>query len=183
MSGRAWVLLSKALKNHIPIVQPTRCTYYLKLFIIVKSSIYFERYFVHHQEPKTAYTATVYVKQLLLSGMRWNCERACYLKLFIFVRRLAFFGRSFRPSSGAQNCVYSNGICQTTAAIGDEMELRTRLLSQIIYFCKTLSMFRTVFPSIIRSSKCVYSNGIYQTTDEGRKDRPKHVEDFTSINN
>jgi len=27
---------------------------------------------VHHQELKTAYTATVYVKQLLLSGMSWN---------------------------------------------------------------------------------------------------------------
>ena len=27
---------------------------------------------VHHQELKTAYTATIYVKQLLLSEMRWS---------------------------------------------------------------------------------------------------------------
>ena len=27
---------------------------------------------VHHQDLKTAYTATVYVKKLLLSGMKWN---------------------------------------------------------------------------------------------------------------
>ena len=70
--------------RYTPIVQPTRCTYYLKLFILVKRS---------------------------------TC-----------------FGRSFRPSSGAQKCVYSNDICQTAA-------------------------------------------------DDGRKDRPKHLERFTRINN
>jgi hypothetical protein len=57
--------------RHIPIVQPTRSTCYIKLFILVKRSACFG-HSVHHQELKTAYTATVYVKQLLLPGMRWN---------------------------------------------------------------------------------------------------------------
>jgi hypothetical protein len=94
------------------------CTCYLKLFILVKRSACFGGLSVHHQELKTAYTATVYVKQLLLSGMRWNCT--CYLKLFILVKRSTCFGRCFRPSSGAQNCVNSNmytRVCQTAAAI------------------------------------------------------------------
>jgi hypothetical protein len=51
--------------RHIPIVQPTRYTCYLKLFILVKRSTCFDLS-VHHQELKTAHTATVYVKQLLL---------------------------------------------------------------------------------------------------------------------
>jgi hypothetical protein len=64
---------------------------------------------VHHQELKTAYTATVYVKQLLLpAAIGDEMERSSI--------------SSFRPSSEAQNCVYSNGICQTAAAKGDEME-------------------------------------------------------------
>jgi len=50
----------------------------------------------HHQELKTAYTATVYVKQLLLPA--------------------AIGDEMGRPSSGAQNRVYSNGICQIAAA-------------------------------------------------------------------
>ena len=48
-----------------PIVKPTRYTCYLKLFILVKRSTYFGLS-VHHQELKTAYTATLYVKQMLL---------------------------------------------------------------------------------------------------------------------
>jgi hypothetical protein len=51
----------------IPIVQPTRCICYLKLYILVKRSTCFGLS-VHHQEIKTAYTATVYVKQLLLTA-------------------------------------------------------------------------------------------------------------------
>ena len=43
----------------------------LELFILVKHSTCFGLS-VHHQELKTAYTATTYVKQLLLSGMRWS---------------------------------------------------------------------------------------------------------------
>jgi len=79
---------------------------------------------------------------------------------------------------------------------------KTHLLSQIIYSCKTLYMFRTVFPSIIRSSKlriklssihprqqqvatAVWHIPLLYTQfwapDDGRKERPKHVECFTRI--
>jgi hypothetical protein len=61
-----------------------------------------------------------------------------------------------------------------------------------VYFGITLYMFRTVFPSIIRSSRlyiqqqvrltytccCMYIS----TPDDGRKDRPKHVECYSKIN-
>ena len=57
----------KKLLNFIPIVQQTRCTCYLKLFILAKRYTCFG-ISVHHQELKTAYTATVYVKQLLLTA-------------------------------------------------------------------------------------------------------------------
>jgi len=85
---------------------------------------------------------------------------------------------------------------------------KMHLLSQIIYSCKTLYVFRTVFPSIIRSSKlriqqwymsnrCCYllqqvAAAVWHipvlytqfwATDDWRKDRPKHVERFTRINN
>jgi len=76
------------------------------------------------------------------------------------------------------------------------------LLSQIIYSCKSLYMFQKVFPSIIRSSKlsiqqrymsnsCCYLQVAaaiwnipllytqFWSPDDGRKDRPKHVEPFT----
>jgi hypothetical protein len=68
---------------------------------------------------------------------------------------------------------------------------RMHLLSQIIYSCKTLYMFRTVLPYIIRSSKLriqhlfvrhislLYKQ--FWAPDDGRKDRPKHVELFTRI--
>ena len=85
---------------------------------------------------------------------------------------------------------------------------KMHLLSQIIYSCKMLYMFRTVFPSIIRSSKlriqqrymsnsCCYllqpvAAAVWHipllytqfwAPADGRKDRPKHVEHFTRINN
>jgi len=88
---------------------------------------------------------------------------------------------------------------------------KMQFLSQIICSCKTLYMFRTVFPSIIRSSKlcvqqrymsnnCCYlllsGNEVaaavwhipllytqFWAPDDGRKDRPKHIERFTRINN
>jgi len=63
------------------------------------------------------------------------------------------------------------------------------LLSQIIYS----SVFRTVFPSINRSSNlqqvatAVWHIPLLYTQswapDDGRKDRPKHAERFTRINN
>jgi hypothetical protein len=70
---------------------------------------------------------------------------------------------------------------------------KTHLLSQIIYSCKMLYMFWTVFLSIIRSSissliaaavwhmLLVYTQ--FWSPDDGWKDRLKHVERFTRINN
>ena len=66
----------------------------------------------------------------------------------------------------------------------------------LFYFGMTLYMFQTVFPSIIRSSKLYIQQQAYplasrqqyqfdkclllhvqsSTPDDGRKDRPKHVE-------
>jgi hypothetical protein len=43
-------------------------------------------------------------------------------------------------------------------------------------------MFRTVFPSIIRSSRLYIQQQVYvqsRTPDDGRKDRPKHVECYS----
>ena len=49
----------------------------LKIFILVKRCTYFGRLSIHHQELKTAYTATSVCETarcyLLLSGTRWNC--------------------------------------------------------------------------------------------------------------
>ena len=58
--------------NCLPILQLTRCTCYLKLFIIIKHSTCFGGLSVHHQEFKTAYTATVSVKQLLIPAAIWD---------------------------------------------------------------------------------------------------------------
>jgi hypothetical protein len=63
--GLYCINISLVIRLHIPIVQPTRCTCFLKLFILVKLCTCFGLS-VHHQELKTKYTATVYVKQLLL---------------------------------------------------------------------------------------------------------------------
>jgi len=63
---RPWVTVSTCKRYNLPqtqhytlIVQPTRCTCYFQLFILVKRSTCFGRPSVHHQELKTAYTATV----------------------------------------------------------------------------------------------------------------------------
>jgi hypothetical protein len=56
---------------------------------------------------------------------------------------------------------------------------------KFIYFCITLYMFRTVFPSIIRSSGLYICLLLYVqswTPDDGRKDRPKHVECYAKEN-
>ena len=64
---------------------------------------------------------------------------------------------------------------------------------KIIYFRMTLYMFRAVFPYIIRSSrpyiqqylfvKCLLLYVQSWTPDDVRKDRPKHVECHSKINN
>ena len=70
---------------------------------------------------------------------------------------------------------------------------------KFIYFRMTLYMLRTVFPFIIRSSRLYIQQQAYvrqillsdkrlllyvqsRTPDDGRKDRPKHVECHSKIN-
>jgi hypothetical protein len=89
----------------IPILQTTRDTCYLILFILVKCSTCFGVLFVHHQELKTAYTATVYVKQLLLpAALGDEIEQSVQLKCWkertestvqITTLRLIFFKRIY----------------------------------------------------------------------------------------
>ena len=64
-------------------------------------------------------------------------------------------------------------------------------VSNLFYFGMTLYMFRTVFPSIIRSSRLYIQQQAFVkqillyvqswTPDDGRKDRPKHVECHSKI--
>jgi len=53
--------------TRVPIVQLTRCTCNLILFILVKRSTCFGQFFVHHQELKTEYRTTVYIKHICLT--------------------------------------------------------------------------------------------------------------------
>ena len=53
----------------IPIVQPKRCTCYLKLFILVKRSTCFGRSFRPSSGAQNCIYRTVYVKQLLLPAV------------------------------------------------------------------------------------------------------------------
>jgi len=90
---------------------------------------------------------------------RYMSNSCCYLLLSgmrwnAVVKRSTCFGRSFRPSSGAENCVYSNGICQTAAAT---------------------CCYRGWDGTLLYTQFCA--------PDDGRKDRPKHVERFRRINN
>jgi hypothetical protein len=87
-------------------VQPTRCTCYFKLFILVKLSTCF-CLSVHHQELKTAYTATVFIKQLLLpTAIGDEMELEFYLTAIGDEMELEFY----------------------LTAIGDEMELEFHLI-------------------------------------------------------
>jgi len=57
-------------------------------------------------------------------------------------------------------------------------------ISNLFYVGTTLYMFRTVFPSIIRSLRLYIYLMLYvqsYTPDDGRKDRPKHVERCSKI--
>jgi len=157
---------------------------YLKLFILVKRSTCFGRSFCPSSGAQTAYTATIYIKQLL-SQIIYSCKtfymfrtvflsiirssklriqqryisNSCYLKLFILVKRSTCFGLSFRPSSGAQTA-----------------------------YTTTLYVKQLLLPAAIApgSSSCLtYTVAVYAVwaPDDGRKDRPKHVERFTRINN
>ena len=55
---------------------------------------------------------------------------------------------------------------------------------KLFYFGMKLYMFLTVFPSIIRSSRLYIQQQAYVqsgTPDDGRKDRPKHIEYHSKI--
>ena len=64
-------------------------------------------------------------------------------------------------------------------------------VSNLFYFGMTLYMFRTVFPSIIISSRLYIQQYLFDkclllyvqswNADDGRKDRPKHVECHSKI--
>jgi hypothetical protein len=143
----------------IPIVQATRCTCYLKLFILVKRSTCFGRSF----RPSSGAQNCVYRNGVCQIAAAVCCYRGwggAYLKLFILVKHSTCFGRSFRLPSRAQNCVYSNGICQTAAAT---------------------CCYRGWDGTAVWHIPLLYRQ--FWAPDDGRKDCPKSVERFTKINN
>ena len=81
-----YLLLSGMRWNcHIPIVQPTRCTCYLKLFILVKRSTYFRRSFRPSSGAQNCvysscltYTVAVYA---VLSSWWWAGKRPKHVEL------------------------------------------------------------------------------------------------------
>jgi len=75
--------------------------------------------------------------------------------LFILEWHSTCFGRSFRPSPGVQHCTYSN---QTDTAV-----------------CLLASRQQYLF------DKCLLLYVQSWTADDGRKDRPKHVECHSKI--
>jgi len=144
---------------------------------------------------------------LLVSGMRWNGV----IKIIYSCKTLYMFQTVFpsiiRSSKLRIQQRYMSNSCCYLLLLG----MRWNGVIKIIYSCKTLYMFQAVFPSISRSSKlriqqrymsnsCCYllllgmrwNSAVWHmsllykqfwTPDDGRKDRPKHVERFTRINN
>ena len=89
-----------------------------------------------------------------------------FLDLFISINCCTCFRRFLRPSSGAQNCTYSVRYCQTnTAAIVDEMELS--------------SISSTVAAVLVWQYLTLYVQ--FCAPDDGRRNRLKHVQQFTEI--
>ena len=96
-----WIIMKDRTRLSTPIIQPTRCTRYIKLFIIVKRSTCFGRSF----PPSWGAQNCVYSNGIYQTAAATCCYRGWDGTQW-----------SFHPSSGAQNCLYSNGICQTAAA-------------------------------------------------------------------
>jgi hypothetical protein len=89
----------------------------------------------------------------------YNQQNATFLNLFISVRRSTCFRRFFRPSSGEQNCTYS-----------------VRHLSD--RYCYLLLAWLAAGSSI---GLTLYVQ--FGAPDDGRRNRLKHVERLTEINN
>ena len=119
---------------HYLMVQPTKCTCYLKLFILVKRSTCFGRSF----SPSWGAQNRVYSNGIVqptkctLSQIIYSCKT-----LYMFRTFFQSITRSSKP------CI------QQRYSTTNKMHM----LSQIIYSCKTLYMFRRFFQSIMRSSK------------------------------
>jgi len=93
-----------------------------------------------------------------------------FLKLLILVKRSTCFGRSFRLLSGTQDCTYSN-----------------RHTSNSCCYLLLAGMRWNAVPSHPRWRQlfdvCLLLYVQSWAPNDGRKDRAKHVERFTRINN
>jgi len=141
------------LVSYIPVVQRTRCTCFRKLLILAKRSACFERSF-HHQELKTAYTATVCVKQLLLPGMRWNSNYLFLQSALHVLNGISVHHQELKTAYTAT--VYVKQVL-LPAATGDEMKLK------LFIFAKRSTCFERSFRPSSGAENCVYSNGMCQT--------------------
>ena len=109
-------LLYSGISMIIPIIQTTRCTCYLKLFIIVRRSTCFGRSF----RPSSGAQNCVSSNGICQRAAATCCSSPIAADnsscLTYTVAVYAVLSSSFCLSSGAQNCVSSNVICQTAAA-------------------------------------------------------------------
>ena len=84
--------------------------------------------------------------------------------LFILEWHCTCFGRSFRPSSGVQDCTYSN------------MRMSNR------YCCLLVSRYPLASRQQYMFDICMLLYVQSCTPNDGRKDRPKHVQCHSKIN-
>jgi hypothetical protein len=141
----------------IPIVQPTRCTCYLKLFILVKPSTLFRRSF----RPSSGAQNCVYSNGICHSTAAATCcyqewefhlipqmhllSEIIYSCKTLYTFRTVFLSIIRSSKLCIQQWYMSNSCCY------QEWEFhlipQMHLFSQIIYSCKMLYTFRTVFLS------------------------------------
>jgi hypothetical protein len=200
--NKPWSLLSQTLPL-IPVIHPTRYTCHLKLFIFVKCCTRLGRSF----RPSSGAQNCVYMNGICQTAAATCCYRGW---VGVLVKCSTCFGPSFHPSSGAQNCIYSNGICQTAAATccyrgwvgssckmlyvfrtvfpsiirSSKLHIQQRYMSNTCSYLLLSGMRWSSSSSPIAAAVwhilLLYTQ--FWAPDDGRKDRPKHVERFT-INN
>jgi len=117
-SNKPWLLLSQTL-HLIPIVQPTRYTCYLKLFILVKCTTCLGRSFWPSSGAQNCIYSNGIMSNgccyLLLLGMRWSsCETLCVFR--------TVFPSIIRDSKLHIQQRYYVKQLLLHASIGDEME-------------------------------------------------------------